>query len=86
MADRTPVDVILPCLNEADVSLPVLLGEDRTGWWSMVPDNDNDNDNNNDNNDDARPGAAEPGAPDADPGRGSYGRGPSAGVTAAGTR
>lgn len=38
MADRTPVDVILPCLDEADVSLPVLLGEDRGGWWAITAD------------------------------------------------
>ncbi|MFC6021252.1 hypothetical protein ACFP2T_34395 [Plantactinospora solaniradicis] len=81
MADRTPVDVILPCLDEADVSLPVLLGEDdRTGWWAIATDDVITAD------DDVRPGVAEPGVAEADPGRESYGRGPAVGGTRAGTR
>ncbi|MBE1490552.1 hypothetical protein [Plantactinospora soyae] len=73
MADRTPVDVVLSCPNEADVSLRVLLGEDRAGWWSAVPAN-------------LRPGVAKPYVPDADPGRQTYGPDPAAGATGSGTR
>ncbi|MBF9128410.1 hypothetical protein I0C86_05305 [Plantactinospora sp. S1510] len=73
MADRTPVDVILPCLDEADGSLPVSLGEDRTGWWAITAE------------DADRPGAAGPGAPDAGPDRGSDGPDPAVGGTRAAT-
>jgi hypothetical protein len=80
MADRTPVDVILPCLTEAEVSPPVLLGEDRTGWWAIAADDTIAAE------DDVRPAAAEPGVPDSDADRASHGRDPAVRGARAGAR
>jgi hypothetical protein len=37
MADRVPVDVILPCLDEADAMLPDPLTQSPDTWWPAVP-------------------------------------------------
>jgi len=57
MTDRVPVDVILPCLDEADAMLPGPLAQSPDTWWPAVPD------------DDSREGFA---APPPGPGRGGH--------------